>query len=60
MLMQALAWTSGLALAWNSLPGHSAWALVMPLRLGSLACTWAMFLSLSVKSSGTISPRFSR
>ena len=59
LLMQALLAVSGLALP-NSRPGHSAWSVVMPLRLGRRACTSAMFLSDSVKSSGTTLARLSR
>ena len=60
LLMQALAETSGLAAPPSSLPGHMACAVVMPLRLGILSCTSAMFWLDSVKSSGTMCPRLSK
>ena len=58
--MQALPVTSGLGWPPSSLPGHMACAVVMPLRLGIFCCTSAMFLSDSVKSSGSTCARLSR
>lgn len=60
LVMQAVPTTSGLAVPFSSLPGHMACAVVMPLRLGIFCCTSAMFLSDSVKFSGTTWARFSR
>jgi hypothetical protein len=44
----------------EALAGPHPCFVVMPLRLGMRFCTSAMFLSDSVKFSGTTSPRFSR
>ena len=43
----------------HSRPGHMAWSVVMPKRLGMRCCTWAMFWSDSTKVSGTTSDRLS-
>ena len=43
--MHILLAVSGLDKLPNSLPGHMACCVLMPLRLGMRACTSAMFLS---------------
>ena len=60
--MHKVARTSGAR--WVALPGaapgHMAWSVRMPNRLGNLACTCAMLLLLSTKPASTTSAKFKR
>jgi len=58
--MHATFAVSGLPVPLNSLPGHMACWVVMPLRLGMRFCTSAMFLSDNTKFSGTTLAKLNR